>query len=100
MTAPIDVDIPHKLGREAARTRIAGGIGKLVDFLPGSTVTEHRWDGDVLRFTVEAMGQRVASTLEVFDDRVHAHFELPALLALFAEKIRAKLQKDGPALLK
>lgn len=100
MTAPIDVDIPHSLGREVARSRIAGGIGKLVDFIPGSTVTEHRWDGDVLHFTVAAMGQRVAARLDVLDSHIHAHFELPAFLALFADKIRAKLQKDGPALLK
>jgi len=99
MTAPIEVDLPHKLGRAAARVRIEAGSSKIASFVPGGTVSEHRWDGDTLSFTVEAMGQRVASRLTVLDDKVHAVFELPPFLALFADKIRAKLQKDAPKLL-
>jgi Putative polyhydroxyalkanoic acid system protein (PHA_gran_rgn) len=99
MTAPVEVDFPHKLGRAAARQRIEGGIGKLASFVPGGTVSEHRWEGDTLSFTVEAMGQRVGSRLTVLDDKVHAVFDLPPFLALFADKIRAKLAKDGPKLL-
>jgi hypothetical protein len=97
---PVTVDIPHKLGREGARTRIESGLGKLAGMFPGGTVTEHHWEGDALSFTVQAMGQKVASRLELFDDRVHAVLDLPPFLRLFADKIRAKLQKDGPALLK
>jgi hypothetical protein len=99
MTAPIEVDLPHKLGREEAKRRIERGFGKLADFVPGGSVTEHHWTGDSLAFTVEAMGQRVRAHLDVTDQNVHAAFELPAFLALFSEKIRAKLQKDGPKLL-
>lgn len=100
MAEPVTVDIPHKLGREGARTRIEAGIGKLAGMFPGGTVTEQHWEGDALSFTVQAMGQRVASRLELFDDRVRAELDLPPFLRLFADKIRAKLQKDGPALLK
>lgn len=96
---PIQIDLPHKLGRAAARARIEGGMGKLASFIPGGTVTEQRWDGDTLHLTVEAMAQRVAAHLTVLDDKVHAVFELPPFLALFADKIRAKLQKDAPKLL-
>jgi hypothetical protein len=99
MSVPIEVDIPHKLGRAAARTRIENGTGKLASFIPGGTVSEHRWDGDTLSFTVEAMGQRVATRLTVLDDKVHALFDLPPFLALFGDKIRAKLVKDAPKLL-
>jgi hypothetical protein len=48
---------------------------------------------------VQAMGQRVASKLDVRDDHVHAEIDLPPFLALFADKIRAKLAKEGPKLL-
>lgn len=99
MSAPIEIDLPHKLGRNAARARIEGGFGKLAGFIPGGTVSEHHWEGDTLSFTVEAMGQRVGSRLTVFEDKVHAVFDLPPFLALFADKIRAKLAKDGPKLL-
>jgi hypothetical protein len=99
MTAPIELDLPHKLGRAAARARIEQGFGKLASFIPGGQVTEHHWEGDTLSFAVEAMGQRVASRLTVLDDKVHAVFDLPPFLALFADKIRAKLAKEGPKLL-
>ncbi len=50
-------------------------------------------------FTVQAMGQSIASRLEVHDAHVHAVIDLPPFLSLFAERIRAKLSKDGPKLL-
>ncbi|MES1974094.1 MAG: polyhydroxyalkanoic acid system family protein [Pseudomonadota bacterium] len=99
MSDPISVDIPHKLGLAGARARIDRGIGKLASFVPGGTVTEHRWEGDTLVFTLEAMGQRVASRLEVLETRIHASFDLPPMLRLFAGKIRDKLTRDGGKLL-
>jgi hypothetical protein len=99
MTQPITVDIPHKLGLEEAKRRVEHGFGKLADWIPGGAVTMHRWDGDTLHFTVEGMGQSIVSRLEIDQDKVRAIVDLPPLLALFAEKIRAKLAKDGPKLL-
>ncbi len=99
MAAPITLDIPHKLGRDAAKARLAGGIGKIGDMFPGGGVVEHRWAGDTLHFTVSAMGQRVASRLEVSDANVRATIDLPPFLALFADRIRDKLAKEAPKLL-
>ncbi|WCM25203.1 polyhydroxyalkanoic acid system family protein [Sphingomonas sp. QA11] len=100
MNEPISVDIPHKLGLAVARARIEKGIGKLASFVPGGAVTEHRWEGDTLVFTVEAIGQRVASRLDVMETRIHATFDLPPMLRLFAGKIRDKLTESGGKLLK
>jgi hypothetical protein len=99
MAEPITLDIPHKLGRDAAKARIGGGIGKLADIVPGGGQVEHRWEGDTLHFTLGAMGQTVVSRLEVFDDKVHAVVDLPPMLALFAAKIREKLGREAPKLL-
>lgn len=100
MADPISVDIPHKLGREAARARIAGGIGKLADMIPGGGTVEHHWEGDTMHFGVSAMGQKVACRLEVFENKVHAEVDLPPMLALFAGKIRDKLANSATKLLK
>ncbi|MCD2322915.1 polyhydroxyalkanoic acid system family protein [Sphingomonas sp. IC-56] len=100
MADPITLDIPHKLGRDAAKTRIGGGIGKLADMFPGGGTVDQRWEGDTMHFTVSAMGQKVASRLEVFEDKVHAVVDLPPMLALFAGKIREKLAREAPKLLK
>jgi len=99
MAQPVTVDIPHKLGREGARARLAGGVGKIGSMFPGGGTVDERWDGDTLHFTVSAMGQTVASRLEVFEDSVHAEVDLPPMLSLFAGKIREKLLKEAPKLL-
>lgn len=96
---PVEVDIPHKLGRAAARARIEGGFRNIADMIPGGSVTQHRWDGDTLHFTVEGMGQRIGCRLDVFETRVHAAVDLPAFLRLFADPIRAKLAKEAPKML-
>ena len=100
MTDPITVEVPHKLGLAEARRRVEAGIGKLAAMIPGGAAVDHRWDGDVLDFTVAAMGQRIASRLDVRADRVIAAVALPQFLALFDDKLRAKLAKEAPKLLR
>ncbi len=99
MSEPIAVDLPHQLGKAAARGRIEHGVGRIAEFVPGGSITERHWEGDVMHFTVEAMGQRIASRLDVQDANVHAEFDLPGFLAMFGNQIRAMLQKEGPKLL-
>lgn len=99
MNQPVEVDIPHKLGKAAARTRVEAGFKQIADLIPGGHVTAHRWEGDSLIFTIEALGQRVSSRLDVFADKVHAVVNLPPFMALFAEPIRAKLAREGPKML-
>ena len=99
MANPISLDIPHKLGRAGARARLEGRIGSLADTFPGGGTVVHRWEDDTLIFNVQAMGQSIASRLDVHDAHVHAVIDLPPLLSLFAERIRAKFTKDMPKLL-
>lgn len=100
MNEPLKIDIPHQLGREEARARIAGGMGKLTDMLPGGGALEQRWEGDVLRFDISAMGQSIGCSLEVRDTSVHAELTLPPMLAMFAGKIRDKMFSSATKLLK
>lgn len=101
MTDPVTVDIPHNLSQDAVRQRIEGGLGKLAGMFPGGAVMDHRWEAaDDLRFTLTALGQRVDSRIELLEGRVRATIDLPPMLALFADKIRAKLAQKGPDLLR
>jgi hypothetical protein len=100
MPDPIVIDIPHKAGRAGARAKIEQGFDQLIGIIPGGRVTEHRWEGDTLAFTVEALGQRVAARIDVLDDKVHALLDLPPTLALFASTIKAKLLESGTKLLR
>ena len=99
MSAPVEVDLPHQLGREGAKARIERSFGKLAGWIPGGQEMRHGWDGDTLHFTVEAMGQRVVARLEVEEAVVHARLELPAMLGMFAGQITAALRANGPKLL-
>lgn len=56
MSDPITIDIPHKLGLVQARQRIEQGVSQIAGIVPGGKLTTHRWEGDTLHFTVEAMG--------------------------------------------
>ena len=100
MQRPIDVDLPHKLGREEARRRLADNIHKLKDHIPGgaSHVTSN-WVGDRLNLTVEAMGQAVEAAIDVEETKVHCRIQLPGILALFARPIEAMLKAKGSDLL-
>ena len=99
MSQPIDVDLPHNLGKDEARRRIANNIHKLQEHIPGGAQVQSGWAGDQLNLDVAAMGQSVAATIDVHDKSVHLKVLLPGMLGMFAGVIRAGLQKSGGALL-
>lgn len=100
MSAPIALDIPHQLGKQAVRQRLDGGIGKIGRLIPGGATVEHRWDGDTMHFTVGAMGQSIGATATVYEDKVHAVVNLPAFLSLFSSQLEAVIRAEAPKLLK
>jgi putative polyhydroxyalkanoate system protein len=99
MTQPIDVDLPHNLGKEEARRRIANNIHKLQEHIPGGAQVQSGWTGDQLSLDVAAMGQSVTATIDVQETKVHLRVLLPPMLGMFAGMIRAALQKKGNVLL-
>ena len=99
MQRPIDVDLPHQLGKQEAHRRIATNIDKLSSHIPGGATVRHGWDGDRLNLTVEAMGQAVEARIDVEESKVHCRVLLPGMLSLFAAPIEAMLKKRGNDLL-
>jgi putative polyhydroxyalkanoate system protein len=99
MSQPIDVDLPHNLGKEEARRRIANNIHKLQEHIPGGAQVQSGWTGDQLSLDVAAMGQSVTATIDVQQTKVHLRVLLPPMLGMFAGMIQAALQKKGNVLL-
>ncbi len=99
MQRPINVDLPHKLGREEARRRIAANIHKLESHIPGGASVDSRWEGDTLKLNVGAMGQAVESEIGVDETVVHCRIVLPGLLGLMAGPIEEMLRRKGGDLL-
>ncbi len=99
MGQPIDVDLPHKLGKEEAKRRIGDNIHKLHEQLPGGGNVSSRWEGDTLKMNVAAMGEAITADLTVSENLVHCHFDLPGMLGMFAKPIAAMLKAKGGDLL-
>jgi putative polyhydroxyalkanoate system protein len=99
MAQPIEVDLPHSLGKDEARRRIANNVHKLTDHIPGGAQVQSGWTGDQLNLDVQAMGQSVNATIDVLDTKVRLRVLLPPMLGMFSGMIQAALQKKGDVLL-
>jgi hypothetical protein len=99
MQQPVQVDLPHKLGREEARRRIASNIHKLEHQIPGGAQVSSSWQGDELSLAVRAMGQAVDATIMVEEAQVRCKLMLPPMLAMLARPIEAMLRNKGSDLL-
>lgn len=100
MERPIEVDLPHKLGKEEARRRIADNVHKLKDHIPGGSAhVESAWAADTLALNVHAMGQAVQAEITVEEQHVRCKMLLPGMLSFFAGPIEAALNSKGSELL-
>ena len=99
MSQPIEVDLPHKLGKDEARRRIANNIHRLEEHIPGAAKVESGWAGDQLNLKINALGNSVQATIDVEDAKVRVRVLIPGLLGMFAGPIQAALQKKGDLLL-
>ena len=100
MERPIEVELPHKLGRDEAHRRIANNVHKLKDHVPGGAAqVQSNWAGDQLNLDITALGQKVAAQIDVEETKVRCKVMLPGMLALFAAPIEAALNAKGSDLL-
>ena len=99
MTQPIEVDLPHSLGKDEARRRIANNLHKLEQHIPGGAQVQSGWTGDQLNLDIAAMGQSVAAQIDVMDNKVRLKVLLPPMLGMFSGLIQGVLQKKGSVLL-
>ena len=99
MSQPIEVDLPHNLGKDEARRRIANNVHKLSEHIPGGAQVQSGWTGDQLNLDVAAMGQSITAAIDVMETKVHLKVLLPPMLGMFSGMIQAALQRKGDVLL-
>ncbi len=101
MSKPVSITVSHELGREAAVARLRSGIDRVRDRLGmvKMQLVEEQWSGDVLQFGVAALGYTVRGRLEVEETTVRVEVMLPWMLAMFAEKLKLGVEKQGQILL-
>ena len=99
MTQPIDVSVPHKLGREEAKRRIAANIGSLQSHIPGGAGVTSNWVGDRLDLGISALGQTVDASITVEEAQAKVHVALSGMLGMLAAPIAAAIKAKAPELL-
>ena len=99
MSTPLTVDLPHKLGAEEAKRRIERNVGRLSEHVPGGAQVASRWEGEQLHLDVGAMGQQVATRIEVQETLVRMTVMLPPALAFFRGMIEPLIRSQGAAML-
>jgi hypothetical protein len=100
MSKPLIVSLPHRLGKDEAKRRLQAGFGSAqTNFGSFFTIQDETWTADQLSFRLSALGQAAAGTVDVADDHVKIEVTLPWLLAKFAEKAQAMIQKQGQLML-
>ncbi|GAA3903240.1 polyhydroxyalkanoic acid system family protein [Sphingomonas limnosediminicola] len=99
MSQPIEVDLPHSLGKDEARRRIANNVHRLTDHIPGGAHVESGWTGDQLNLRIQALGDSIQSTIDVQETKVVVKVLLPGMLGMFSGVIAGALQKKGNVLL-
>jgi hypothetical protein len=97
----LDVNIPHQLGREAARQRLANRVAEFEQGkgLNGLAQVRHQWAGDQMNFEFTAMGQKATGRINVLDDVLKLSIDLPWFLAALADKLRPKIEEEGRRML-
>lgn len=100
MSKPLVVSIPHRLGKDEATRRIKEGVQWAKDKYGGVvSIGQEAWADDQLAFRVGVLGQTASGTVLVTDSTATLSIELPWLLARFAQKAQALVQKQGQLLL-
>jgi hypothetical protein len=100
MSSPIVVDLPHNLGAEEAKRRIARNIGRLGDHIPGGAAkVDSSWTGDRLDLRIAAMGQDVSARIDVQETLVRLEVMLPPFLSFFAKQVESLIRRQGTELL-
>lgn len=104
MARPVIVNVPHDLGKDEARRRIAAGFGRLREQITGGAAgflaIEERWEGDRLYLTGGGLGQKLSGRIDVLDDSVQIQVDLPGMLAGLADAIANRLRIQGTKLLR
>lgn len=100
MSKPLVVSIPHSLGKDEARRRIKEGVQWAKDKYGGVvSIAQETWTDDQLAFRVGMFGQSASGTVVITEGNATLSIELPWLLARFAAKAQALVQKQGHLLL-
>lgn len=100
MQQPLEITIPHALGKEGAKRRVDRSIAKIHDKLAAFVSSiEQEWEDDRVTFRLSTLGQAITGEIEVFDESVRILVDLPGPLLLLGGTIAEQVRRHGTLLL-
>ena len=92
--------IPHSLGAEEAKRRIASGTtaakSQFANYFSASDVD---WDNNRMTFRLIALAQTVRGTVDVQNEHVELRAHLPMIIRMLAKRIVPVIQETSQKLL-
>ncbi len=99
-TKTVNLSVPHRLSIDEARTRIQNTLSGLKSQHAAKLAqVDERWSGNHMDFRLAVMGQAVTGRVDVGERTVDLAVDLPWILAMFADKLRGEVQREGTKLL-
>ncbi|MFB0612767.1 polyhydroxyalkanoic acid system family protein [Aurantiacibacter poecillastricola] len=97
----MDIAIPHDLGREEVRKRLADNSHKIGESIPGgmAQITTNWPSEDRMAMSINAMGQVLQGHIDVEDKQVVVHMLLPPALGFLQPMIEAAIRDQGQRML-
>ncbi|MGO9672693.1 MAG: polyhydroxyalkanoic acid system family protein [Methylocella sp.] len=96
MPQSIVITVPHNLGADAAKKRIAERIELLrTTYVDKLAQSEVNWTGNKADLRVHALGQSMTAQIDVMPDSVRIEAQLPWLLAALGEKAKGFLTSNA-----
>ena len=100
MPKTISINLPHNLPQPEVRTRIDSALAEARRLYPAYAGNlQETWTGDRLDFSLSAMGQAVTGRIDALPGLLKVEIDLPLFLAMLADTIRARVEKEGRKLL-
>ena len=97
----MDVAIPHNLGRDEVRNRLRTRSHTLADSIPGGMAqVSTAWASeDRMTLEIAAMGQALTGHIDVEDNQVVLHMELPPALGFLKPIVEGAIRQQGQKML-
>ena len=100
MRKPVAVTVPHRLGREEAKRRLADGLQHVAEQIASAHASlDYDWEEYRINFSVTAMRQRLEGHTDVEDEFIRISIHLPFLLRMLADPIASRVESDTELLL-
>ena len=90
----VEVRVPHSLGRDEVKRRLAAAVGRARDEF-GEKIgdLDASWEGDErLRLLLSVMGMQIDSEVEIQASELLVRVQIPGMAGLFAGRIKQGIE--------